>query len=188
MVTCQSSTRSELPWGLLALCRRTLGSERHRYAIAWPDELGADPIAYGNLNEMDAAAEIGRNPVSKRTRFSLSMHVDWAGWRGTGRSNLSRETKISGANGDREIAIFPIQLTTSKKRRIGNLTGRFIHTLSTCPLYTNSGYGKREAHINWSMMTCKMAAPVTGTTLRTTGPMPADSRQWTLSVRNCVTR
>ena len=27
-------------------------------------------------------------------------------------------------------------------------------------------------------MTCKMAAPVTGTTLRTTGPNPADSRHF----------
>ena len=27
------------------------------------------------------------------------------------------------------------------------------------------------------MVTCKMAAPVTGTTSRTTGPVPADSRQ-----------
>ena len=45
---------------------RTLGSERHRYAIARPDELGTDPMAYGNLNkEMDAAAEIGRNPAIK---------------------------------------------------------------------------------------------------------------------------
>ena len=34
MATCQGSTCSELPRGLLALCRRTLGSERHRYAIA----------------------------------------------------------------------------------------------------------------------------------------------------------
>ena len=34
MVTCQGSTRSELPPGLLALCRRTLGGERHRYAFA----------------------------------------------------------------------------------------------------------------------------------------------------------
>ena len=34
LVTCQGSTRSELPWGLLAPCRRTLGSERHRYAVA----------------------------------------------------------------------------------------------------------------------------------------------------------
>ena len=32
-------------------------------------------------------------------------------------------------------------------------------------LHTNGGCGKREAHINWSMVTCKKAAPVvTGTT------------------------
>ena len=43
----------------------------------------------------------------------------------TGRSNPSRESKFSGANGDREVLIFPLQLTTSK---IGNLT-RLIHTL-----------------------------------------------------------
>ena len=42
--------------------------------------------------------------------------------------NLSRETKMSGANEDREIFIFPVQLTTS---RIGNLT-RLIHTLLLC--------------------------------------------------------
>ena len=36
-----------------------------------------------------------------------------------------RETKTSGANGDREMFIFPVQLTTS---RISNLT-RLIHTL-----------------------------------------------------------
>ena len=64
MVICQGSTRSELPWGLLALSRRTLGSERLRYAIAWPDKLGTDPMAYGGFI-MDAAAELGRNPVSK---------------------------------------------------------------------------------------------------------------------------
>ena len=39
--------------------------------------------------------------------------------------------------------------------------------MSCCSCY--SGYGKREAHTNWSM--------VTGTTLRTTGPVPADSGQ-----------
>ena len=38
----------------------------------------------------------------------------------------SRETKCSGANADREIFIFLVQLTTS---RIGNLT-RVIHTLA----------------------------------------------------------
>ena len=65
MVICQQgSNRSELPWGLLALCRWTLGSERHRYAIAWPDKLETDPMAYGGFI-MDAAAELGRNPVRK---------------------------------------------------------------------------------------------------------------------------
>ena len=46
---------------------------------------------------MDAAAEIGRNPVS--TIFSLSMDI----------TRLMRDgtaTKFSGANGDREILIF----------------------------------------------------------------------------------
>ena len=73
---------------------------------------------------MDAAPEIGRNPVSKHQIQSECR--EWAGWRGTGRLKPSRETKFSGANGDnREIFIFPVQLTTS---RISNLT-RLIHTL-----------------------------------------------------------
>ena len=46
--------------------------------------------------------------------------------------NLSRETKSSGANGDRESIIFPVQLTTS---RIGNLT-RLILTLAICDDHT----------------------------------------------------
>ena len=44
---------------------------------------------------------------------------------GMGRLNPSRETNFSGTYGNREISIFPAQLTTS---RIGNLT-RLIHTL-----------------------------------------------------------
>ena len=38
---------------------------------------------------------------------------------------MSRETKFSDANGEREIFIFPVQLTTN---RIGHLT-RLINTL-----------------------------------------------------------
>ena len=41
------------------------------------------------------------------------------------RPNPSRETKLSGANGDKENGIFTVQLNTS---RIGNHT-RLIHTL-----------------------------------------------------------
>ena len=52
--------------------------------------------------------------------------------------NSTRETKFSGANGDREIFIFPVQLIAS---RIGNLT-RLIQTLSICVTihtYTDQG-------------------------------------------------
>ena len=44
----------------------------------------------------------------------------------------SRETKFPGANGDREILFFPVQLTTS---RIDNLT-RLIFTLAKCDGHT----------------------------------------------------
>ena len=56
--------------------------------------------------------------------------------RGTGLPNPSSETKLSGANGDREISIFPVQLTTG---RIGNLT-RLIHTLAIVYVITIHAY------------------------------------------------
>ena len=71
---------------------------------------------------MDAAAKIGRNPVRKH-----QFQPDCV-WRVSGlteRPNVSRETKFSDANGDREKNIFPVQLTTN---RIGNLT-QLIHAL-----------------------------------------------------------
>ena len=53
-------------------------------------------------------------------RFSLSMeNYGRLTWDRTVEA-VSRD-KLSGANGDREIIIFPVQLTT---RRIGNLTTR----------------------------------------------------------------
>ena len=51
--------------------------------------------------------------------------------------NPSRETKFSGADGDREKNIFPVHLTTS---RIGNLT-RLILTLATSDDRTYITYG-----------------------------------------------
>ena len=77
----------------------------------------------GRTAEIGTTAEIGRNPVSKH-QIQLECG-ERAGSRGAGRPNPSRETKFSGANGDREMFIFPVHLTTS---RIGNLT-RLIHTL-----------------------------------------------------------
>ena len=45
-----------------------------------------------------------------------------------GLPNPCRETKFSGANAERELLFFPVQLTTC---RVGNLT-RLIHTLAKC--------------------------------------------------------
>ena len=71
---------------------------------------------------MDAAAErnAGGIPrISTRSRMSGLTRDRKA-------EPVSRETKFSGAKGDRETLIFPVQLPTS---RIGNLTG-VIHTLA----------------------------------------------------------
>ena len=72
---------------------------------------------------MDAAAELGRNPVSKHIRFSLSMEMSRLTRDGTAEP-ISRDQILRHARGQGNI-IFPVQLTTS---RIGNLT-RLIHTL-----------------------------------------------------------
>ena len=45
------------------------------------------------------------------------------------------------------------------------------------PNFTNSGYGRREVHKNWSIVILEKAAPVTGTALRTTGLVPATCQQ-----------
>ena len=82
---------------------------------------------------MGASAEIGRDPVSKH-RIQHEYGDEQAD---AGLPNPSRETKFSGANGDREISIFPVQLTTS---RISNLT-RLILTLAICDDHT---YIQRE--------------------------------------------
>ena len=50
-----------------------------------------------------------------------------------GLPNSSRETKFSGANRDREIFIFPVQLTTS---RIGNLARSILTLAISVTIYT----------------------------------------------------
>ena len=73
---------------------------------------------------MDAAAELGRNPLSNISiRFSLSMEMSRLTRDGTAEPD-SRDQILRHARGQGNI-IFPVQLTTS---RIGNLT-RLIHTL-----------------------------------------------------------
>ena len=88
-------------------------------------------MAFGGLNKlMDAAAEIGRNPVSKH-QVQPEYRDEQAD--GTGLPNPSRETKFSGANGDRENIFFPVQLTTN---RIGNLARLIYNLLYVMTIHT----------------------------------------------------
>ena len=75
---------------------------------------------------MDAAAELGRNPVSKHQ--IQPVYGDEQADAGRDCRNLLARSIFSGTNADGAIFIFPVQLTTS---RIGNLT-RLIHTLAIC--------------------------------------------------------
>ena len=78
---------------------------------------------------MDAAAELRRNSVSKhqiQPEYGMSRRTR------DETAESSRETKFSGANGDGEILIFPVQLTTS---RFGSIT-RLILTLAICDDHT----------------------------------------------------
>ena len=76
---------------------------------------------------MDAAAELGRNPVSKhRIHPEYGDEQADAGW--DCRTRLARPNSQARTNTDREIFIFPVQLTMG---RICSLT-RLIHTLDIC--------------------------------------------------------
>ena len=76
---------------------------------------------------MDAAAELGRNPVVSKHQVQPEYGDEQADAGRDYLPNPSHETKFSGTNGDDgEIFIFSVPLTTS---RIGNLT-RLIYTLA----------------------------------------------------------
>ena len=81
---------------------------------------------------MDAAAEIGTNPVSRHQ--IQPEYGDEQPDAGRGCRTRLCDTKFSGANGDMEISIFPVQLPTS---RTGNLTPLillllYVMTIHTC--------------------------------------------------------
>ena len=81
-------------------------------------------MAYGGSNKyMDAAVELGRNPVSKH-QIQPEYGDEQADARRDCRTRLARpNSKARTRTG--EYSVFPVQLTTS---RIGNLT-QLIHTL-----------------------------------------------------------
>ena len=76
---------------------------------------------------MDAAAGLGRNPVSKH-QIQPEYGNEQVDAERDCRNRLARPISQARTNADRGILIFPVQLTTS---RIGNLT-RLTHALAIC--------------------------------------------------------
>ena len=76
---------------------------------------------------MDAAAKLGRNPVSKH-QIQAEYEDEQADAGRDCRTCPARPNSQARTNADKEKNVFPVQLTTS---RIGNLT-RLIHTLAIC--------------------------------------------------------
>ena len=90
---------------------------------------------------MDAAAKLGRNPVSKH-----QIQPEY----GDEKDNAGRDCRIrlAGPNsqartGTEKYSIFPVQLATS---RVGNLT-RLIHTLAICVTIRNMWYHGRAVYV-----------------------------------------
>ena len=135
---------------------------------------------------MDAAAELGRNPVSKH-QIQPDYRDEQADAGQDCRTRLARpNSQARTRTGKYEIFIFLVQLTMC---RIGNLTP-FILTLAICmAIHTYMfrryfqqahsipivGVGKRGAYqlVHGDMPRQHSFE----TTLRFTGPVPADSRQ-----------
>ena len=85
--------------------------------------------------------ELGRNSVSKH-HIQPEYGDEQADAGRDCRTRLARPNCQAGANADREIFIFPVQLTTY---RIGNLT-RLIHTLAIYVTIMIHNVGEKEAH------------------------------------------
>ena len=79
----------ELPWVLLARCRLIWVMNAIGNVITWRDKLGTT-----SPKTVPESGQGEWSPVSKhRIQHGCG---EWAGWRGTGRPNLSRETKLPG--------------------------------------------------------------------------------------------
>ena len=86
-------------------------------------------MAYGGSNKStDAAAEIGRNSVSKH-QIHACVRTEMSRLTRDGTAEPVSRDQISGANEYREISIFPVNLT---KSRISNLTQLIPLLLYVC--------------------------------------------------------
>ena len=110
---------------------------------------------------MDTAAELRRNPVSKhQIQPEYEVGQADAGWED--RTRLARpNSQARTGTGKKTFFI----CSADHEQDWQNY--RLIHTLLKV-------FGKREAHKNWSVLMPEKAAPVTRTTLSTTGSVSSN--------------
>ena len=98
----------------MALFRWTHGGERHRYAIAWPGELGTDPMAVegvGGQWTVDTALRTWEEE-EEIDRFSLGPETKRLARDGT--AGPVSQDQIRKRERGQGQSIFPVQLTTSR--------------------------------------------------------------------------
>ena len=111
---------------------------------------------------------------SKRTRAgSITIHS----WLATIGLNLNPPDECRVVFLWRNVFLFLFYFVFSKSRRLIKFIFIPRYILSTCSLYTNSGCGKERRILIGLMYGDLPRQHSFGTTLRSTAPMSADSRQ-----------
>ena len=95
-----------------------------------------------------------RNPVSKH-QIQPKYGDEQADAERDCRTRLARPNSFSGANGDRELFIFPVQLTSS---RIGNLTRLILTPATVCAMTIHNSCGQYGQHLTFEQLCYKFDA------------------------------
>ena len=135
----------KLPRGLLlALCRRTLGRERHRYAIAWLNTLGTDPMAYGDITQWTPPRKSERIPWVS-SRFSLSVENEQAHAGRDGRTRPARPiSQVRTGTGKYSFSLF-----SWPRAGLSTLPGWSLPLLYVMTIHQSTKYS-RVSLLMWS--------------------------------------
>ena len=93
-------------------------------------------MIYQRRFDIDDAAEIGRNPVRKH-KIQPKYGEVLSRLRRDGTAEPVSRDQFSGANGDRELLIFPVQLTTSSISNFTRLILLLIYVMTISTIIHN---------------------------------------------------
>ena len=112
------------------------------------------PPAHNRLDALTSRLHIMRVKIGNRVVRAIVLSPTDAASRETVVGSAQRVVEARALAPREAAAQHFVSSTLALSIRI--LSSRVTYTiLSTCPLHSNSGCGKREAYINWSMVTCQ---------------------------------